>query len=106
MIQTTQFMAAYRLFLCNYLQENLSSNTSIVLSSPLRHVALSNDPNVVGYTQNQPELDAVCRSLPRAQKEYEMQLFAALFDFRRMVTLVEQMKKMAKEAVSFHSVDC
>ena len=69
MIQTTQFMAAYRLFLCNYLQENLSSNTSIVLSSPLRHVALSNDPNVVEYTQNQPELDAVCRLLPRAQKD-------------------------------------
>ena len=74
----------------------------IVLSSPLRHVALSNDPNVVGYTQNQPELDAVCRSLPRAQKEYEIQLFSALFDFHRLLTLIEQMRKVVKEAVSFN----
>ena len=40
MIQTTQFMAAYRLFLCNYLQENLSPNTSNIreINIPVREL--------------------------------------------------------------------
>jgi hypothetical protein len=44
----------------------------------------------------------VSQSLPRARKEYELLLFSALFDFHRMMSLVEQMRKMVKKAVSFN----
>ncbi len=74
----------------------------IVLSTPLQHVMLSNDPSVIHYTQAQPTLDAVSQCLPQAQTEYELQLFSSLFDFRRLSSLVEQMRSMVKDAVSFN----
>lgn len=74
----------------------------IVLSSPLHHVALANDPRVISYTRNQPDLTAVSQALPQARKEYELQLFSALFDFRRLLTLIEQMRRQVSEVVSFN----
>ncbi len=74
----------------------------IVLSSALQHVALNNDPSVIRYTDGQPSVETVNQGLPQAQKEYEMQLFSALFEFHRLLTLTEQMRKVIKETVSFN----
>ena len=73
----------------------------IVLSSPLNHVALANAQSVIRYTQEQPSVESVRQSLPQARKEYELQLFSALFDFRRIITLVEQMRQQVQKTVSF-----
>jgi len=75
----------------------------IVLSTPLQHVALANDPGVIRYTQAQPALETVSQFLPQAQTEYELQLFSGLFDFRRMASLVEQMRTLVGKAVSFNA---
>ena len=74
----------------------------IVLSTPLNRVELDNDPSVIRYTSDQPSVETVSQSLPRARKEYELLLFSALFDFRRMMSLIEQMRKIARKAVSFN----
>lgn len=74
----------------------------IVLSSPLRHVALANDPTVIRYTQDQPSAEVVRQALPQARKEYEMQLFSALYDYKRLMTLTEQLRNMVTESVSFN----
>lgn len=74
----------------------------IVLSTPLDYVALDNDPSVIRYTNDQPSVETVSQTLPKARKEYELLLFSALFDFRRMMSLIEQMRKIARKAVSFN----
>ena len=74
----------------------------IVLSTPLNRVELDNDPSVIRYTSDQPSVETVSQTLPRARKEYELLLFSALFDFRRMMSLIEQMRKIARKAVSFN----
>ena len=74
----------------------------IVLSTPLDYVELDNDPSVLRYTSAQPSMEAVNQALPQARKEYELQLFSALFDFHRMLTLVDQMRKIVVEKVSFN----
>ena len=74
----------------------------IVLSSPLHHVALANDPSVIRYTREQPSVEAMEQALPQARKEYELQLFGALFDFKRLLSLVEQMRQKVQETVSFN----
>ncbi len=74
----------------------------IVLSSPLDYVELDNDPSVLRYTDSQPSVETIHQALPTARKEYEIQLFSALFDFHRMLSLVEQMRKMAATKVSFN----
>lgn len=73
----------------------------IVLSTPLDHVELDNDPSVLRYTSEQPPVETVNQTLPQARKEYELQLFSALFDFHRMLTLAEQMRKIIVDKVSF-----
>ena len=75
----------------------------IVLSTPLDYVELDNDPSVLRYTSDQPTMEAVNQALPQARKEYELQLFSALFDFHRMISLVDQMRKIVVEKVSFNS---
>ena len=75
----------------------------IVLSSPLRNVALANDERVIRYTNGQPTMAAMREALPQARKEYELQLFSALFDFRRLQSLVEQMQQRVQDAVSFNA---
>ena len=74
----------------------------IVLSTPLDYVELDNDPSVLRYTDSQPSVETVNQALPTARKEYEIQLFSALFDFHRTLSLVEQMRKVATKAVSFN----
>ena len=74
----------------------------IVLSTPLDYVELDNDPSVLQYTDSQPAIDVVNQALPKARKEYELQLFSALFDFHRLISLVEQMRKVAASKVSFN----
>ena len=74
----------------------------IVLSSPLDYVELDNDPSVLRYTDSQPSVETIHQALPTARKEYEIQLFSALFDFHRTLSLVEQMRKMAATKVSFN----
>ena len=74
----------------------------IVLSTPLDYVELDNDPSVLRYTSDQPSMEAVIQALPQARKEYELQLFSALFDFHRMLSLVDQMRKIVVEKVSFN----
>jgi len=74
----------------------------IVLSTPLDYVELDNDPSVLRYTDSQPSVETVNQALPKARKEYEIQLFSALFDFHRTLSLVEQMRKVAAKAVSFN----
>ena len=74
----------------------------IVLSSPLDYVELDNDPAVLRYTDSQPSVEIVNHALPTARKEYEIQLFCALYDFHRMLSLVDQMRKVAAKAVSFN----
>lgn len=74
----------------------------IVLSTPLDYVALDNDLSVIRYTNDQPSVETVSQTLPKARKEYELLLFSALFDFRRMMSLIEQMRKIARKAVSFN----
>ncbi len=74
----------------------------IVLSTPLDYVELDNDPSVLRYTDSQPSVETVNQALPKARKEYELQLFSALFDYHRTLSLVEQMKKVATKAVSFN----
>lgn len=74
----------------------------IVLSSPLDYVELDNDPSVLRYTDSQPSVETIRQALPTARKEYEIQLFSALFDFHRTLSLVEQMRKMAASKVSFN----
>ena len=74
----------------------------IVLSTPLDYVELDNDPSVLQYTDSQPSVDIVNQALPKARKEYELQLFSALFDFHRFLSLVEQMRKVAASKVSFN----
>ena len=74
----------------------------IVLSSPLDYVELDNDPSVLRYTDNQPPVETIQQALPTARKEYEIQLFSALFDFHRTLSLVEQMRKMVVSKVSFN----
>ena len=75
----------------------------LVLSTPLDYVELDNDPSVLRYTDSQPPVEAVNQTLPQARKEYEMQLFSALFDFHRTLSLVEQMRKVAATTVSFNA---
>lgn len=75
----------------------------IVLSSPLDYVELDNDPSVLRYTDNQPPVETIQQALPTARKEYEIQLFSALFDFHRTLSLVDQMRKMAASKVSFNA---
>lgn len=75
----------------------------IVLSSKLDYVELDNDPSVLRYTDNQPPVEKIQQALPTARKEYEIQLFSALFDFHRTLSLVEQMRKMAASKVSFNA---
>lgn len=74
----------------------------IVLSTPLDYVELDNDPSVLRYTDNQPSVETVNQALPTARKEYEVQLFSALFDFHRTLSLVDQMRKVAAKTVSFN----
>ena len=74
----------------------------IVLSSKLDYVELDNDPSVLRYTDSQPSVETVNQALPTARKEYEIQLFSALFDFHRTLSLVDQMRKVAAKAVSFN----
>ena len=74
----------------------------IVLSTPLDYVELDNDPSVLQYTDSQPSVEVVNQALPKARKEYELQLFSALFDFHRLISLVEQMRKVAVTKVSFN----
>lgn len=74
----------------------------IVLSSPLNHVTLANDPRVIRYTNDQPTVDAMHQALPQALKEYELQLFSALFDFRRLLSLTEQLRSQVQDAASFN----
>ena len=74
----------------------------IVLSTPLDYVELDNDPSVLRYTDSQPSVETVNQALPTARKEYEVQLFSALFDFHRTLSLVDQMRKVAAKAVSFN----
>ena len=74
----------------------------IVLSTPLDYVELDNDPSVLRYTDSQPSVETVNQALPKARKEYEIQLFSALFDFHRTLSLVDQMRKVAAKAVSFN----
>ena len=74
----------------------------IVLSSPLDRVELDNDPSVLRYTDSQPSVETIQQALPTARKEYEIQLFSALFDFHRTLSLVDQMRKMAASKVSFN----
>ena len=74
----------------------------IVLSTPLDYVELDNDPSVLRYTDSQPSVETVNQALPKARKEYEVQLFSALFDFHRTLSLVDQMRKVATKAVSFN----
>ena len=74
----------------------------IVLSSPLDYVELDNDPSVLRYTDNQPSVETIKQALPTARKEYEIQLFSALFDFHRTLSLVDQMRKMVASKVSFN----
>ena len=74
----------------------------IVLSTPLQYVTLDNDPSVIRYTSDQPPMETVNQALPKARKEYEIQLFSALFDFHRMLTLTEQMRKTVERVVSFN----
>ena len=75
----------------------------IVLSSKLDYVELDNDPSVLRYTDSQPPVETIQQALPRARKEYEIQLFSALFDFHRTLSLVDQMRKMAASKVSFNA---
>ncbi len=75
----------------------------IVLSSPLDYVELDNDPSVLRYTDSQPPVETIQQALPTARKEYEIQLFSALFDFHRTLLLVDQMRKMAASKVSFNA---
>ena len=75
----------------------------IVLSSPLDYVELDNDPSVLRYTDSQPPVETIQQALPTARKEYEIQLFSALFDFHRTLSLVDQMHKMAASKVSFNA---
>ncbi len=74
----------------------------IVLSSKLDYVELDNDPSVLRYTDNQPPVETIQQALPTARKEYEIQLFSALFDFHRTLSLVDQMRKMVASKVSFN----
>ena len=74
----------------------------IVLSTPLDYVLLDNDPSVLRYTSDKPSMETVNQALPQARKEYELQLFSALFDFHRMLSLVDQMRKIVVEKVSFN----
>ncbi len=74
----------------------------IVLSSKLDYVELDNDPSVLRYTDNQPSVETIQQALPTARKEYEIQLFSALFDFHRTLSLVDQMRKMVVSKVSFN----
>ena len=55
------------------------------------------------YTDSQPSVETVNQALPKARKEYEVQLFSALFDFHRTLSLVDQMRKVAAKAVSFNA---
>ena len=75
----------------------------IVLSSKLDYVELDNDPSVLRYTDNQPPVETIQQALPTARKEYEIQLFSALFDFHRTLSLVDQMRKMVVSKVSFNA---
>lgn len=74
----------------------------IVLSTPLDYVELDNNPSVLRYTSDQPTVESIRQSLPLARKEYELQLFSALYDFHRMITLVEQMRNIVIAKVSFN----
>ena len=51
----------------------------IVLSTPLDYVVLDNDPSVIRFTSDQPPVETVNQALPRARKEYEIQLLKPLF---------------------------
>jgi hypothetical protein len=48
-------------------------------------------------------VETIQQALPTARKEYEIQLFSALFDFHRTLSLVDQMRKMAASKVSFNA---
>ncbi len=76
----------------------------IVLSTPLQQVALANDPQVIRYTQSQPAIAAMQQSLSKAQWEYRLQLFISLFEFRRAVTLVDNMVSEVAKTVSFNEL--
>ena len=75
----------------------------IVLSSPLQHVSLGNDRQVLDYVHHQPTTEQSAAGLGPAQKEYQMHLFSGLYDIKRLLTMIEQLQKHVAKCVSFNT---
>lgn len=75
----------------------------IVLSTPVGTAGMQNDRHVLAYTESQSSIREVKESLETAQLEYRLQLFNDLFDFRRPVNLIAQLRQQATETVSFNT---
>lgn len=73
----------------------------IILSSPLQHVSLGNDPQVLNYVHTQPTTEQSAVNLGAAQKEYQLKLFTELYDVKRLLTMIEQLQRHVAKCVSF-----
>ena len=74
----------------------------IVLSSPLQHVSLSNDRQVLEYVGAQPTTEQTYEQLGEAEKDYQLQLFAELFNISSVLSLEEQVERHVAKCVSFN----
>ena len=75
----------------------------IILSSPLQHVSLGNDRQVLNYVNTQPTTEQSAAILGPAQKDYQLQLFTELYDVKRLLTMIEQLQKHVTKCVSFNA---
>lgn len=74
----------------------------IVLTTSLDRVRLNNDRQVINYTNQQPPLELISKSLDAAKAEYLLQILCDLYDFRRITNLANQMAEITEDSVSFN----
>ena len=74
----------------------------IVLTTSLDRVRLNNDRQVINYTNQQPSLELISKSLDAAKAEYLLQILCDLYDFRRITNLANQMAEITEDSVSFN----
>lgn len=73
----------------------------IVLLTPIPPSSLSNDKEVLRYTDSQPSIEEVDKALSGAQRDYLIVLLTSLFDFRSSIEQVERLRRIISGDAAF-----
>lgn len=74
----------------------------IVLLSKIPEHALTNAPDVLAFTEAQPELTAMQEAFRQSEREYLLRLLMDLFDFRFCHAFLERILRYVRQAASFN----